>query len=164
MKLKTTLRTFAAAVAMGAAVMAVSAETLVTTLTVHLKNGNSEQFSLPDKPVITFGDENMEVKSQTMEASYLRADVDYFNFDKLTNLEDGAIDSSIAMAVDFIDNNTLVVTAPRLSRVDVVAVNGAVVASAKAAGGVATLNLSKLAAGVYVVVPAECRAFKIVKK
>lgn len=142
-----------------------AAEKEVTLLTLHMTDGTTEMFNLPDKPVMTFTEDRLDVKSTTMQGSYPRKDVDYFDFTKgapVSALE--AIESGASLVVTYIDKTTLTVAAPDLKKVSVTDLNGRVLAIVPSdADGIATLDITNLPEGVYVVVPAPGHAFKIAK-
>lgn len=139
----------------------------VTLLTFHFTDGHVEQFNLPDLPVITFDGEMLNVASMTLEGSYNRADIENFNFEKgkpVVGIAEAAADFANSMTVTFVDNRTLTVSAGSLGRVIVTDLTGRTAATAAAIDGTATLDLSNLPAGVYVVKPDTLKGFKIIKK
>ena len=144
-----------------------NAQDEVTLLTVNLKNGNVEQFNLPDKPVVTFEDGKMLVKSGEMSGEYVFAEVSHFSFEKgamLAGIDEIATDGN-AFTFSYTDNATVFLAAPALEWVALYTVQGVEVAKVKAdASGVATVDVSSLAPGVYVVAPNCHSALKIVKK
>lgn len=168
MKFSSLFKAFVAATALVAMLPATLQATdyeEVTQLSLHLTNGKTERFNLPDKPVISFDGESMQVKSNEMEASYLRTDIDYFNFEKgkvIVSVD--AIDASTEMSVTYLDNTTLIVVAPGLRALTISTISGTTVLTVAAVDGVATADLSNLPSGVYVVVPEGHKTFKIIRK
>lgn len=147
------------------ATLSAAEEQEVTLLTLHMTDGTTEMYNLPDKPVMTFVEDRLDVKSTTMQGSYPRKDVAYFDFTTgapISALE--AIEAGASLAVTYLDHNTLTVAAAGLKKVSITDINGRVLATVPADGhGVATLDISTLANGIYVVAPTPGHAFKIVK-
>lgn len=149
--------------AVAAALSAQTPDTEVTLLTLHLAGGTVEQFNLPDHPVITFEGDDLNVASATLEATYPRADVEYFNFEKGKPVVAAEqIEAGASLSVVFDGHSTLTVAAPGLRSVAVADTSGHIVAKATAADSCAVVDLQGVAAGVYIVSPEGHRAFKII--
>lgn len=138
----------------------------VTLLTVTMKDGTSKQFNLPDKPVITFEDGKMLIASGAMSGEYDFSAVSHFAFEKgekLAGIEDVTVDDK-TFSFSFTDNATVCVAAPGLTSVALYSLQGTQLDAVKAdANGAATLDVSSLASGVYIVVPVGHPALKIIK-
>ena len=145
----------------------VSAQEEVTLLTVTMKDGTSQQFNLPDKPVITFEDGKMLIASGAMSGEYDFSSVSHFSFEKgqmLASIEDVTVDDK-TFTFSFTDNANVYVAAPGLTSVALYTLLGTQLDNAKAdTNGAATLDISALAPGVYIVTPAGHHAIKIIKR
>ncbi len=143
-----------------------SAQDEVTLLTVNLKNGSVEQFNLPDKPAVTFEDGKMLIQSGEMSGEYNFTDVSHFTFEKgalLAGIDD-IVAEGTAFTFSYTDNATVFVAAPALQWVALYTVQGVEVAKVKAdASGAASIDVSGLTPGIYVVAPDCHSALKIVK-
>ncbi len=160
-----------ALLALAASIGAAAAEPdgmVVTMLKVNLANGDCERFIFPDHPSMTFDGADMVVTSDVAESRYLRSTVAHFDFERGIPPGTSAVESATAtpdtFLFSFADNATVVMASEKLTRADLFTIGGAKVASAPAVGGVVTLSVAELPAGVYIVAP-DCReAVKIIKK
>lgn len=137
----------------------------VTLLTINLKDGSMEQFNLPDSPSVTFADNKMLVQSGEMSGEYDFTAVSHFSFEKgepLSGIEE-VFSPESNFSFSFTDNATIYVAAPQLKSVSLYSTTGTLLETVAATNGAATLNVSSLAPGVYIVAPSCHTAIKIVK-
>lgn len=84
--------------------LAMSAMTVMakeTALRIMLNNGSQEFYSLQDKPVVTFTDDNLCITSGTVSSSYPRGDIQSINFiDKTTSLSAPAVAGTVRYLYD----------------------------------------------------------------
>lgn len=152
-------RMLASAVMLAAAGAAFAGSYLV----VHFADGSTTSFVVDDKPRVTFGDDRMSIRSAEIVTDYAVADVKKFEFsDKSSDamLEAGGQE----VRYTFTDAATLRADGLRAGeRVSVVsAADGRQAATFQAdADGSLVIDLSPLAAGVYVVAPQYSRTIKI---
>lgn len=138
----------------------------VTVVNVNTKDGSVSRFLITSKPVVHIVDDRLVVKADELaDLELLRDEVSHIDFS-----EDGssALDAANLgendFTLSFIDNNTVQIVSPRLTRADLFDIAGHKLASASTADGNITLSLAELPAGVYVVAPDCHTAVKIVKK
>lgn len=136
-----------------------------SVLTVNLTNGETERYKLVDAPVVTMADSEIVIKSSTVEGTYPFDTVSYFSFEK--DSDDSGVGSAMPADASFeftyVDNATVTVVAEGLEWVNVYSVAGTQVAYQPAYNGVATVDISHVAPGVYVVAPSCHSSIKIVK-
>lgn len=140
-----------------------------TVLVLHLANGEVDTYALPDKPEVTFADGKVNVSSESVSSSYNFTEVAYFDFDVASNYDNSGIahlasDGKGGLTFSYVDNATAVIAADGLSVVNLYDVKGMHLSTVAAVDGVATVSLSGLAAGTYVVVPEGHHAVKVLKK
>lgn len=163
--MKKLLSIIAVAVVALAGAFSASAQDDVTLLTVSMKDGSIRQFNVPDKPEVTFADGKMLINSGEMSGEYDFAEVSHFTFEKgglLSGIEDIKVEENV-FTFSFTDNATVILAAPALQWASLYSVQGTQLANVKAVDGVATIDVSSLAPGVYVVAPSCHPAIKIVK-
>lgn len=166
---KTVISLLAAAITTLSAAPSLSAQEqgeLVTMLMVNLHNGQVDRYRLPDTPVVTFKDDRLVVTSDVTCNEYPRSDVSHFEIKKdwYSGIETPACADNETFTLTFTDNASVTVSAPALSRVEIFTLGGVNVASATATGSVATINVSHLSPGVYLVSPDCHPAIKIIKR
>ncbi len=163
MKFKRTIISLFAAAALSSAAVA---QEPASTLLVNFHNGEVARYILSDTPVVTFEGDNLVVTSEKAQGTHARADVSHFEFKK-EDIPTGIVapgTNGADFTFVYTDNNTVTVSSASLRYVDLYTAAGVKVATAYAADGTATLDLSGVAAGVYVVSPDCHNAVKIVKK
>lgn len=137
----------------------------VTLLTVNLKDGQKEQYNLPDKPAVTFDRSKVSITSASVNGEYDFADVSHFSFDKgkpVSSIDDIKADDA-AFTFFFTDNATVVIAAGEITRADLFDIQGRKLLSADARDGVVTLDVTSLPEGIYLVAPSCHKAVKIIK-
>lgn len=135
-----------------------------TCLTLNFTTGDVAKFALNEQPVMTFGESNVMIATSAgLNVSYERADVKDFNFTQGTTsgISEAAADGTLT--VDLTTPDVLVVRANKLGNVAVYNAAGQLAATATAADGVATVDISALPTGVYVVAVEGHKSFKINK-
>lgn len=138
----------------------------VTVVKVNTKDGGITRFRLPSKPVVTVSGDKLVVTADELESLELyRSEVSHIDFEQDWT---GALDSSKLDVNDFtfsyVDNATVMMAGPALTRADLFDVAGHKLATAVTDDGNLTLSLAGLPAGVYIVAPDCHKAVKIVKK
>ena len=127
----------------------------VTVVNINTKDGGVTHYRLPSKPVITMV-EDLEL---------LRAEVSHIDFAlDWSGSVDAAGLADNEFVFSFVDNTTVQMASPRLTRADLFDVAGHKLASVVTADGNLTISLADLPAGVYVVAPDCHPAVKIVRK
>lgn len=118
------------------------------TLVVELRDGNTANFLLADKPRITFTAQQMNIVSESFSMEFDRSDVKNFHFvkDDATSVETLVKpDAKVAdntLLLNGVDEGTLIV---------IYNANGMVVKQAAAVDGNCSVSLDGLATGVYIV-------------
>ncbi|MCM1484509.1 MAG: T9SS type A sorting domain-containing protein [Muribaculaceae bacterium] len=142
--------------------MAANAETQnegATQLTLVHSDAKESHFLLSDKPEITFDDVYMHVSSSNAQVSVERAALSHFHF---TKAAPAAIEGIAADDFTFsYVNNVVTVSGEGVTGVKIFDINGRCVKEAAAVSGVATVDLSTLTRGVYVVVIPGKEAVKV---
>lgn len=145
---------------------AADSSTLVTTFVLHLMNGETHSFRLPDTPVVTFDESDIIVSSAVAEFSHVRSDVEHMDFgkdDAMSGLS-GNTDYDNDFSFSFTDNCTVEISGNRVASASVCSVSGATVVWQQAYDGAVNLDVSMLPPGVYVVVIPNYDSVKIIKK
>lgn len=141
------------------------AEDEVTLLTVNLKDGTKEQYNLPDMPTVKIENHQVLINSGEMSGTYDFADVSHFSFERdiAVTAIDEIFDDNCSFAFSIVDNRYVYVEAPNLQWVEVYTIAGQRIMNVSASGS-ATLDVSSLAPGCYIVKPSCHEAVKIVKR
>lgn len=132
-----------------AALMSSALWAAVNSLNVHSKTGNVSSYLFSDQPVVTYSSDNLVITTQKVTVEYPIADLERVTF---SETEDSAIDQ-VKMNSNGEADNT----------VTVYGMNGNVVGTYSAEGGVARLIIDDLQAGTYVVRNGSI-TYKIIKK
>ena len=138
----------------------------VTLLTVNLKDGQKEQYNLPDEPTVTFEQDKLKIASASINGEYDFDAVSHFSFDKgqpVSGIDDTKADDA-DFTFSFTDNATVVIAAKELTHADLFDFRGRRLLSADARDGVVTLNVTSLPEGIYLVAPSCHKAVKIIKR
>lgn len=117
-------------------------------LVVHLKNGGQSSFAFSEKPVITFDNENMVIKSNVTTFSVSIADVSYYDFPaSSTGIQENQ------HALPLISNGHVVFSKlPADSNVNIYTVDGKQLRRyAASRSGNVDIDLTTLPKGVYVI-------------
>ena len=120
-----------------------------TVLVVELRDGNTANFLLADKPKITFTAQLMNIDSESFSMEFDRSDVKmcrFVNDDVTTSVETPAKpDAKVAdntLLLSGVDEGTVIV---------IYNINGMVVKQAAAVDGNCSVSLDGLATGAYIV-------------
>ena len=131
-----------------------------TVLVVELRDGNTANFLLADKPKITFTAQQMNIVSESFSMEFDRSDVKNFHFvkDDATSVEapvepNAKVEGNTLMLSD-IDDGTAIV---------IYNTSGLPVKHAVAVGGNCTVSLDDIASGLYIVT-FNNTTFKFLKK
>lgn len=140
------------------------AESVVTVLTVHVKDGSEVSFLLSERPSVTYSDDYMLITSADAETSYPLSDVLKFTFEEIDG-EDTGIDSTIAAEASFsLDGGVIVVSGLKAgSTAQVFTLGGVMVHSESVDSGSWSYPLSSLSSGIYII-SINGKGFKITKK
>ncbi len=146
---------------LGAAAGVTAATTNVTHLRINFTSGECTHYLLSDAPSIAFTDDDMVITVGETSTNVAKSTVDGFTF---TDGQDGIAQAKVADTTFALSGDCLTVNGEKPSGVTITAVNGRQVASASAADQSVTIDLSGLAAGVYVVTANGSESIKIIKK
>lgn len=142
-----------------------SAQEEITFLVVNLQDGGMDKYKLPDEPTVKIENHKLTVTAPTMECEYDFDKVSHFSFSKeIVTGVDQITDEGASFSFTFVDNATVIISAPELEWAAAYNVNGLEVARAKADANVVTLDVSTFAPGVYVIAPSCHEAVKIIKR
>lgn len=145
--------------------LTVNAQEEITYLVVNLKDGSTEKFKLPEEPAVKVENHKMSVSSASMECEYDFDNVSHFSFKRGTiSGVDEVNDEENLFSFTFVDNNTVIITAPGLQYAAMYDIRGLEVARANAENDTVTLNISNVAPGVYIIAPSCHSAIKIIKR
>lgn len=136
-----------AAVAVGVQAESVTTRTLVITLT----DATVATYDLATQPVITFNETDLILNSTEVSTSYDRTRISEFHFEEHTTDGIHSLRPNTSMAFSYVDGQTVQVSGTAASQVELYSLDGQRLMNAKPKDGVATLSLSSLPSGTYVV-------------
>ena len=148
--------------------LSAAAQETTTHLTVNLHDGTTEHYKLLDEPTVKMVNHQIVVSSPTVEGTYDFEKGSHFSFEQrkeeTTEISDSMTEDT-SFAFSFIDNATVIISAPNLEWVNVFNVGGVLIGTEKPdSNHVATLDVSILPAGTYIIAPSCHSAIKIVKR
>ncbi|MBO7589474.1 MAG: hypothetical protein J6T18_08640 [Bacteroidaceae bacterium] len=134
------------------------------TLTVHQKNGEQFSFGFEDKPVVTFTETELVVKSTKTELRYELAKVSRFTFDSKESAVEGIKEDSTKASIT-LDEYTVNITGAKAGdTVRLIASDGRQLHSCKTdEAGSVTFSIAELPEGTYII-SSESLTVKILKK
>lgn len=124
-----------------------------TALQLSLKDGSRQTYVLSEKPVITFGTDNLTITTPEASASCLRSEVESFRF--VAKPISGITVASTGNSIFRYDGNTVEVAGSLIRLHDTA---GRLVAT-----GMERVSLENLASGIYIAT-FENQSVKIIKK
>ena len=134
------------------------------TLTIHQKDGQQFSFGFEDKPVVSFTDSDLIVKSTKTELTYALSSVSKFTFD---DIEDAviSINDDAAKAVITLDSYTVSITGAKADiEVRLNSSDGKLLQSYKTdEDGDVTFSIADLPNGTYII-SSQSLTVKILKK
>lgn len=133
------------------------------TLTIHQKDGQQFSFGFADKPVITYTDNDLVLKTAKTEVHYPLSSLAKFTF---TDLEDAVISIEGNNAAQLVLDNYVVniIGAKSGIAVSVIGSDGKILATYKTdENGTVTFSVAELPEGTYVI-KSESLTCKILKK
>lgn len=121
------------------------------TLVIELKSSALDKYLLADKPVITFTDGTVNVKSEKAQVEYAITDIARYYFvesgtDAIESLEN---DAAPAFSFRYINRDNISISGA--DKAEVYNTGGQKLSESKAENGVMTVSLSSLPSGVYVI-------------
>lgn len=134
------------------------------TLTIHQKDGQQFGFGFEEKPVVTFTDNTLIIKSTKIEVQYELAKVAKFTFDDVEDAVFG-IKADDAKASITLDEYTVSISGAEADiTVRLIASDGKLLQSYKTnQDGSVTFSIAELPEGTYIIV-SESLTCKILKK
>lgn len=134
------------------------------TLTIHQKDGQQFGFGFEEKPVVTFTDNALIIKSTKIEVQYELAKVAKFTFDDVEDAVVG-IKADDAKASITLDEYTVSISGAEADiTVRLIASDGKLLQSYKTnQDGSVTFSIAELPEGTYIIV-SESLTCKILKK
>ena len=134
------------------------------TLTVHQKNGEQFSFGFEDKPVVTFTETELVVKSAKTELRYELARVSRFTFDGKESAVEGIKEDATKVSIT-LDEYTVSITGAKAGdTVRLIASDGRQLHSCKTdEQGSVTFSIAELPEGTYII-SSESLTVKILKK
>ena len=134
------------------------------TLTVHQKNGEQFSFGFEDKPVVTFIETELVVKSTKTELRYELAKVSRFTFDGKESAVEGIKEDTMKASIT-LDEYTVSITGAKAGdTVRLIASDGRQLYSCKTdEEGSVTFSIAELPEGAYII-SSESLTVKILKK
>ena len=140
----------------------VQAEEFKDCLIVHLHGGSTVSYVLEDTPVVTFVGENLHVEANQLSDDHKLADVAKFTIDNVAALADVMANE---YRITIQDNTVTIEGLTPNTGIQFADIQGRIIASCNAdTDGNATLSLSHITAGVYIVSTTDGKSFKIFKK
>lgn len=134
------------------------------TLTVHQKDGQQFSYGFEEKPVVTFTDNNLIIKSTSVEVSYELSQLAKFTFDNIdTDVEN--IKEDISKASITLDEYTVKISGAKPGiTVSLISSDGKLLHSYKTdKEGSVIFSISELSEGTYIIT-SESLTFKVLKK
>lgn len=132
-------------------------------LVVTYKNSQTFSYVLADRPNVTFDGTQLFIKSDVFDDTHSMADIKTFTFADLSEISDVAADErrivftdAASVTLEGFAAGTAVSVSDMSGRV--------VISSAVAADSTATIDISQLPAGVYVIATADGKSYKILKR
>lgn len=140
-------------------------ESTTKVFAVNLTDGTTIRYIIAENPRLTFDEENVYVQSDVAEAVYARSEIQTFTF------EDYSVPSSLDDAEDqneivfrYVARNLIEVTGDiQGASVRVYAMSGQVLQNFVAQGSLVQIDLTDLAAGIYII-NINSRTLKVYKK
>lgn len=134
------------------------------TLTIHQKDGQQFSFGFESKPVVTFTDTELVVKSKGVELRYELAEFSKFTFDDKDPIDD-AVPTIVSKASITLNEYTVCISGAKSDiNVQLVASDGHTLQQYKTdADGSVTFSISELPQGTYIIA-SESLTCKILKK
>lgn len=164
---KTTLFLSGVVMCMGAATAWAADEQTseeVTRVTLTLTSGQEEHYLLADTPEITLSGDDLVIASDQAQATHPRAEVDHISFTKGPKSSLDLTAAPAQYAVSYL-GSALIISGKDLTSSTACSTAGQVMATAQAdTQGTIALDLTGLAAGVYVVTVEGHPSIKIFKK
>lgn len=134
------------------------------TLTVHQKNGQQFSFGFDEKPVVSFTDSFLVVKSTKMEVQYELALVSKFTFDDVEDAVIGIKDDSGKSYITLDEYTICIIGMKANATVSLIASDGKLLQSCKAdKDGSVTFSIAELPEGTYII-SSESLTCKIMKR
>jgi hypothetical protein len=119
------------------------------TLVVEMRDGSTANFLLSDKPRITFTGEHIRVLSDDCSMEFVRSNVKKYHFSEEVSSDVAEILTESQVTIE---NEMLVLCGvAENTPISVYTTNGILVKQTMAVGGNATISLSGLASGFYIV-------------
>lgn len=133
------------------------------TLVVTYKDNHTFSYVLADRPTVTFDATQMFIKSDIIDDSHALADVKTFTFSDVSAISEISADER---RIVFTDASTVTLQGFTAgTKISVSDIAGRFVLTTVVANdGTATLNISQLIAGVYVVATTDGKSYKISKR
>lgn len=134
------------------------------TLTVHQKDGQQFSFGFEGKPVVTFTDTELVVKSKEIELRYELAKFSKFTFDEKDPIEN-AVAITPSKASITLDEYTVCISGAKADiNVRLIALDGSNIEQYKTnTDGSVTFSIAELPEGTYII-ESESLTCKILKK
>lgn len=144
---------------------------IVTQLVVHLKDGTTHIYNLPDSPTASFEKAGaVTLTSKDVITEYDFAELSHFDFQ--TGTYGGALgaignvegDDAATFTLTYLDANTVAVSGEGITHATLFNTSGQQVIQAKATGAYLEISLQGLPAGVYLLTTSTNKTVKIIKR
>ncbi len=152
----------ASAVTCCAAPAAMAGE-LKDAVVVYMHDGSTAKYILEQTPIVTFVEDKLHVESSVVSCDHNLSDVDNFRFEQV----DAAVESIAAdeYRISVVDNTVLLQGFTPGSVASLTDIEGRTVARVTVgADGEASIALSNLATGVYIVSTTDGKTFKLLNQ
>lgn len=134
------------------------------TLTVHQKDGKKFSYGFEEKPVVSFTDNDMIIKSSGTEIQYQLSLIDKFTFDDQETKVEGVKDKELKPDISLDENKILISGAKADVAVRLISSDGKLIQSSQTDNdGSASFSMADLPAGVYII-NSDGISVKILKK
>lgn len=131
-------------------------------LIVHMHGGSRISYVLEDTPVVTFEGENLHVEASQLSDDHKLAEVEKFTFENMAALPLVQADE---WRITISDHNMTLEGVTPLIHVTLSDIQGRTIAATNAnTEGIASLSLSGISKGVYIVSTSDGKSFKIFTK
>lgn len=132
-------------------------------LIVELIDGTTQEYVIGVDPRVTFEGDNVVIKSQLAETELPKQQVERFYFNLPEDIPTAISDNKVAPAVSFSYDGCMVHVTGAGHSVQVYDLNGRLMCNAQCSDGTATIDMSGLNSGVYIV-KTQSQTIKILKK
>jgi len=130
---------------------------------IELSNGTTANFLLQDKPTLRMEDTKINISTNTVQASYEKAEVKRFYFtNEASGVKKMAPNNIVYKQID--GDRFEIIGLSKNEQITVCDITGGLICDVSRTNDKATINLSGHKQGVYLIKVGNCKTIKIIKK